>query len=132
LVSEGPAKGIYLGNRSYNDYNDMYTVIDKYATEDDAVYIVDSYRSAPYGYLALKGNYATFSPQGGLGVDSMRAVEYYEFNPSKIPTLIIVNIEWINTGLEEWIKNSEMGNYIAENYNLYAQEGKYVIYSLIK
>lgn len=129
-VTEGPAKGICLGDESYRSCMDICSVVNKYVEESDSLFIVDSDRAAPYGYLESDGQYATFSPQGGVGiVESAQPVDYFRENPSKYPTVIIVNVEYLCKDLEDWLNESEIGDYILEHrYNLIARELQYAIY----
>lgn len=116
LVSEGPAKGIYLGEATYDQYLKICGIVEDNVASDDEVFIIDDAYTASYGYLASCGNYATYSPQGGWGLaESDQAVEYFVDNHKKQPTVVVIRLGYIEIGLEEYLEETPVGNYLRDN-----------------
>ena len=123
-VTEGPAKWIWLGDESYRSCMEICSVVNNYVGDKDYLFILDTDRAAPYGY------YAVFSPQGGVGIaESSQPVDYFRENPSKKPTVIIVNEDYLGRELEKWLSETDIGSYILGNeYDLVAREKQYIVY----
>ena len=131
LVMDGPAKGILLGEETYERYNNIRKVIESDTSSADRVYIMDDIYTAPYGYLSLKGNYATFSPQGGVAVggDSDKAVQYFSDNFSMRPTVVLIHMEGMEMQLNDYLKESHIGDYLGcGEYELIKEEGGYAVF----
>lgn len=112
-VHDGPAKGIYLGEKSYYRYNDLCDVVNEHVQKKDFLFIVDDAYMASYGYLCAIGEYATFSPQGGWGLaTSDKAVLYFKDNPQKQPTIVLVNCNYIECGMDEYLETTPIGEFL--------------------
>lgn len=123
-VKEGPAKGIFLAEDSYKRYSDIIKVVKRYVSKNDQLFIIDNIFTAPYGYLAGIGDYATYSPQGSI--DSKRAAEFFELNEKKTPSIIIMNKKYS----EKYGESTEIGRYISEKYTLYGEDNNYSIFRI--
>lgn len=123
-VKEGPAKGIFLAEDSYKRYSDIIKVVKRHVSKNDQLFIIDNIFTAPYGYLAGIGDYATYSPQGSI--DSKRAVEFFELNEKKTPSIIIMNKKYS----EKYGESTEIGRYISEKYALYSEDNNYSIFRI--
>lgn len=128
-VKTGPAKGMFLGEESFEKYSAICSLVDENVNADDKLFIIDDYYSTAFGYLTSVGEYATFSPQGGWGLaTSDRAVHYFNENPQKTPTIVIVNLDYVAMPISEYMKNSPTGNYLKNNkYRISSEEEKYVV-----
>ena len=128
-VSNGPAKGMYLGEKIYSWYNDICAVTDKYVDVEDAVLIIDNHKRTAFGYLNAKGDYATFSPQGGWGLDTSQRVEkYFKANPHKMPTVVLINLEYINMEIEKYLSESFPGVFLSKmGFQIIDEEKGYIV-----
>jgi hypothetical protein len=116
LVSNGPAKGLYLGEKTYPDYENICSIIDKYVGKEDRLLIVDDSRMTAFGYLCSSGEYATFSPHGGLGIStSDKAVRYYADNPQKQPDIVLIGLDYIDMDINTYFSKTYIGNYLRDN-----------------
>ena len=128
-VEYGPAKGIKLGKESFEKYDELCSIIIKNVGKEDSLFIVDDHENASYGYLISEGNHATFSPQGGWGVAmSDRAVRYFEENPMKTPTVVIINLEYIDLPIAEYLEATPVGRFLELNdYKISSEYENYVV-----
>lgn len=129
LASDGPAKGIYLGDVTYEQYYRICGVVEDHVLWGDEVFIIDDAYTASYGYLASKGKYATYSPQGGWGLaESDQAVKYFTDNYEKQPTVVIIRLEYIGSGLAMYLEETPVGNYLKDNgYQLIEERDGYAV-----
>lgn len=128
-VTYGPAKGCAMGIPTYEEYDAICSVIENTVTEEDKLLILDSDRIAGYGYMHAKGDYASFSPQGGhnVGLDDV-IVDYFECNPQKQPTVVVVNLEYIEQDFERYLKEASFGSYLEENqYGVTKEINNYLV-----
>ena len=123
-VEEGPAKGIFLAEDSLKRYSDIIKVVKRNVSKNDQLFIIDNIFTAPYGYLAGIGDYATYSPQGNI--DSKRAAVFFELNEKKTPSIIIMNKKYS----EKYGESTEIGRYISEKYALYSEDNNYSIFRI--
>lgn len=128
-VQYGPAKGISLGETTFERYNNLCSLIGEHVQSSDAVFIVDDAYTASYGYLCAKGKYATFSPQGGWGLaTSERAVQYYKDNPQKQPTIVLINLEYIFSELDDYMTATPVGVFLtAHDYDMIECKSGYAV-----
>ena len=116
MVQEGPAKGIAMGRETYQSYINLCETVDENVTENDLLFIIDDEYTASYGYLASRGKYATYSPQGGWGLaESDRAVGYFTENPQRMPTVVLIRSEYIDQDIDVYLAETPVGNYLNEN-----------------
>ena len=129
LVSEGPAAGIYLGNITYEKYLSICGIIRENVSSSDKLFLVDDHYTASYGYLASRGGYATYSPQGGWGLaESDQAVHYFADNPEKEPTVVIIRKEYIKCELGDYFQETAVGNYLREKgFYTVEESGDYIV-----
>ncbi len=131
-VTYGPAKGIRMGEESYGQYSRICAIVEKHVSANDRLFIVANYDVASYGYLDNPGDYATFSPQGGWGLaDSDMAIEYFKENSSRQPSIVIIDMDYVEKNLSEYMRNTPIGIYLGErNYTLLAEENGYAIFRI--
>ncbi len=129
LVTEGPAKGIRMGEYNYPHYEQICQAVKENVSEEDALFLVDVGYQASYGYLCCAGKYATYSPQGVIFVDTSEiAVDYFTDNPDREPTVVLVNTECLGMGMQEWLDRSPIGTYLTENQFVMVNEtGAYAV-----
>lgn len=129
LASDGSAKGIYLGDVTYEQYYRICGVVEDHVLWGDEVFIIDDAYTASYGYLASKGKYATYSPQGGWGLaESDQAVKYFTDNYEKQPTVVIIRLDYIGSGLAMYLEETPVGNYLKDNgYHLIEERDGYAV-----
>ena len=128
-VEYGPAKGISVGEETFKDYDALCSMVSRNVDEEDRLFIIDDHHNAAYGYLASEGEYATFSPQGGWGLaTSDRAIQYFEENPAKIPSVVLVNLEYVDMPISEYMTSTALGTFLCQNdYIIDSQNGEYVV-----
>ena len=115
LVLEGPAAGIYLGNITYGQYLSICGSIRENVSSNDKLFLVDDHYTASYGYLASRGDYATYSPQGSWGLaESNQAVNYFADNQEKEPTVVIIRKAYIACEWKDYLRETEVGRYLFE------------------
>jgi len=116
MVNDGCLAGIKVGKDYYEKYYRLYRVEENIKAEDITL-IIDDYDISALGYLNLKGRPSTFSPQGGLGIDSgEKIMDYLTCNPELQPTKIILNMNYINDSLDNYMKKTPLGEYISNNH----------------
>lgn len=133
-VKDGPAKGMRLGEYTYLRYTNLCTVVEQNVNDTDQLFIVDDHYNASFGYLASEGNYATFSPQGGWGVaTSNRATQYFDENPEKKPTVIVINMDYANMTYKEYVETTSVGIFLENNcYDIVDQYEEYIVLRELK
>ena len=129
-VPYGPAKGCRMGIPSYAEYENICFAVEANVTEGDKVCIIDNSNASSYGYLCSRGEYAVYSPQGGHGTGlNDTIVEYYEENPQKSPTVVLIRLSYIEQSIEEYICDTSFGQYLEKNgYKKVSSDGEYVVF----
>lgn len=112
----------------YNRVNDLCDAINRYTTEDDKVYIIESAFYASFGYLHQKGIYATYSPRGSY---SDRIKEYYDVNPDNQASVILISKEFIKEKKYNiFPEGTSIGQVIEDNCYIRNEDDKYIVYHL--
>ncbi|MGN0157153.1 MAG: hypothetical protein ACI39N_07875 [Lachnospiraceae bacterium] len=128
-VEYGPAKNLMLGVNTYEDYDALCSIVLNNVNEDDSLFIVGNYDNTSYGYLCTNAQYATYSPQGGWGLaTSDRAMEYFEANPQKKPTVVIVDNNYIEQTMDDYLISTSIGNFLKDNYEIVIEENGYSVF----
>lgn len=129
MVEEGPAQGIELGEISYRQYNEICEVIDSYVRENDKLCIIDSSYVSSYGYLKANCEYSTYSPYGGFGIGlSTRIGDFFRQNDYKKPTVVLINMNYVQMSLYDYMSTTDFGTWLTENnYYLIAEDNGYVV-----
>ena len=113
----GPMKGVSLGYSFAPKYKKMYSIVNEYVHEKDKLCIIDDGLGiASVGYMCKNIVYSTYSPQGGSQIGlSEKLNEYFTLNPSRIANVFIINEDFINISLDDYLVNTKIGKYIATN-----------------
>lgn len=129
LADSGPAKGIKLGEHMFTGYKALCMEVEKNVGEKDYLLIIDDHEMTSFGYLNSKGEYATFSPQGGWGIStSDKIVTYFEEMPYRVPTVIIVNKNYIDMKIDDYFITTPLGKYMEDNlYEICEENEQYVV-----
>jgi hypothetical protein len=125
IISDGVAKGIYVQDKTKNDYNSICDVVRRYVGEGDKLLVIS--KNMVYAYMNTMAVEATFSPSFCFEPWSERCCTYYELNQGRIPNVIILD-EDIVGDTDEYLENSSLGNFISSNYDVFNNEGKYWIF----
>ena len=117
LVEHGIYKGIYVCD-SKDELEEIDEIMNKYVLQDDIVTVLSGLNSNA-AYLtvdAIESNYASY----GVFPFSDRYLKYYESYPETIPTIYLINIDYMggNQKYEQWLNSSELGTFVRDNYNV--------------
>ena len=128
LMTEGPAKGIYVSDEMYKRVNDLCDELNQYTTNDDKVYIIESAFYASFGYLHQKGMYATYSPRGHY---FDRIKEYYDVNPQNLASTIIISKTYLEEKYDDTFPSGmALETVIIENGYIRSEDENFIIYKL--
>ena len=126
LITQGPAKGIYVGEDMYNRYTGLCDVIDDYVTNTDRVYIIESAYYCSFGYLHQKGEYATYSPRGHY---FDRIVDYWDVDKEKMPTVIIISKAYIDEkGYADFPTGQKIDTFLKVNNYIRTETQDFIVY----
>lgn len=117
LVEHGIYKGIYVRD-SKDELDEIDEIMNKYVVKEDIVTVLSGLNSNA-AYLtvdAIESNYASY----GVWPYSDRYLKYYKSFPEIIPTIYLINIDYMG-GYEEyekWLNSSELGTFIRDKYDV--------------
>lgn len=124
-IDKGPAKGILVGQDMYDNYMNLCDVIDDEVTRYDRVYIIDSAFYCSFGYLYQPGYYAVYSPRGEY---YDRIVEYYDVNPDRRATVVIISKNYIKALNGDFPYDREIYKYLSENSYIKKDSEYFVVF----
>lgn len=130
-VEYGPAKGMFLGEDTYENYAHIYKAVSENVGKDDIFFIVGDTIKSPIGYLcadeeARYGAYSTYGMNylaGELG----KPESYWKENPDRTPTVIAVNTDFWDR-IESLEEDNGLKEYILRNYGQKSEEEGYMIF----
>ncbi len=127
-IDEGPLKGIYVTGELAERNEQICSVVSGQTRETDRLLIIGDARESLIGLMYTAGGFG--DKPGGFdrdreAVESGRQLLLYEMSPSNIPTVVIVDEQYLNQ--IPWISDTEIWRYIERNYVQVAIDGKYRI-----
>ena len=127
-IEEGPLRGIYVTGELAERNEQICTAVSGQTRETDYVLIIGDARESLIGLMHTTGGFG--DKPGGFDrdreeVESGRQLLLYEMNPSHIPTVVIIDDQYINK--IPWVLNTEIWRYVEDHYTQTGIEGKYRI-----
>ena len=128
LIEEGPLRGIYVTGELEERNKQICSAVSRQTRETDRLLIIGDARESLIGLMYTTGGFG--DKPGGFDWDreavaSGRQLLLYEMSPAYIPTVVIVDDQYLDRN--PWVLDTGIWRYVEDHYAQTGIDGKYRI-----